>query len=143
MNPTTPAPYKLTAAEIATFLSEKRDLVVGRAPTRAPSKYAPLIKEAGIGGGFEVMRMQNEKGRPYEDSVINVQKQNLRNALAALVEAGEMPAAHAEFMNIRPDGSPASEIVFAIIKEGAPAKRAPRKATEPAPAPVATEPAPA
>lgn len=142
MNPTTATPYVLTAEQLAVFMSEKEALIVGRNPSRAPSKYAPLIKQAGIGGGFELMRVQNEKGRPLEDSVINVQKQNLRNALAVLVESGELPPSHAEFMNIRPDGTPASEIVFALIKEGAPAKRAPRKAKE-EPAPAATESAPA
>jgi hypothetical protein len=132
---TTTTPYKLTAEQLAVFLTEKADLIVGRAATRAPSKYSALIKEAGIGGGFEVMRLQ-VNGRPVEDSTINVQKQNLRNALAVLVEAKEMPPSHAEFMNIRPDGTPASESVVALIKEGAPAKRAPRKAAE-----ATTEPA--
>jgi hypothetical protein len=137
-NTASTVPFILNAAALATFLSEKADLVVGstRGRTAAPSKYAPLLRDAGLGGGFEVMKMQNEKGQPFPDNVINVQKQNVRNALAALVESGEMPASHVEFMNIRPDGTPASEILVAVVKEGAPAKRAPRKAKEEPAAPV-------
>lgn len=139
-------PFVLNAADLATFLSEKADLVVGstRGRTAAPSKYAPMIKAAGLKGGFEVMKMQNDKGQPFPDNIINVQKQNVRNALAALVEGKEMPDSHVEFMNIRPDGTPATEILFATVKEGAPAKRAPRKAKEEPAAPVAeSAPAPA